>query len=129
MPVQISERGRPRYNYGDHRNKQNIFTTNQPEFTSRPWEANSAQAYTHEIGSRQENVVYDQIQYQRMLNREQMINEEDIQQQQIQSTAPQRKITKTQASQVHEREGCENQSGQSIFKTPVHRGSIEEECL
>ena len=40
-----------------------------------------------------------------------MIKEEDTQQQQVQSTAPQRKITKTQATQIHERERCENQSG------------------
>ena len=79
MPVQIPERGGPRYNYGDHRNKQNMSTTNQPKLSSRLWEAHSAQAYTHELGSRQENVVHDQIQYQRMLNREQLIKEEDIQ--------------------------------------------------
>ena len=35
-----------------------------------------------------------------------MIKEEDTQQQQVQSTAPQRKITKTQATQIHERERC-----------------------
>ena len=40
-----------------------------------------------------------------------MIKEEDIQQQQVQSTALQRKTTKTQATQVHERERCKNQSG------------------
>ena len=129
MLVQISERGGPRYNYGDHRNKQIIFTTNQPELSSHPWDAHSVQAYTHELGSRQENVVHDQIQYQRMLNREQMIKEEKIQQQQVQSTASQRKTTKTQATQVHERERCENQSGQSTSRKPVHQGSIEEECL
>ena len=128
-PVQIYERGGPRYNYGDHRNKQNIFTTNQPELPSHRWEAHSVQAYTRELGWRQENVVHDQIQYQRMLNREQMIKEEDIQQQQVQSTAPQRKTTKTQATQVHERERCENQSGQSTSRKLVHQGSIEEECL
>ena len=128
-PVQISERGGPRYNYGDHRNKQNMFTANQPELSSHPWEAHSAQAYTRELGSRQEKVVHDQIQYQRMLNRGQMIKEEDTQQQQVQSTAPQRKITKTQATQIHERERCENQSGQFTLRKPVHQGSIEEECL
>ena len=58
-----------------------------------------------------------------------MIKEEDIQQQQVQSTAQQRKTTKTQATQVHERERCENQSGQSTSRKPVHQGSIEEECL
>ena len=58
-----------------------------------------------------------------------MIKEEDIQQQQVQSTALQRKITKTQATQVHERERCKNQSGQSTLRKPVHQGSIEEECL
>ena len=58
-----------------------------------------------------------------------MIKEEDTQQQQVQSTAPQRKITKTQATQIHERERCENQSGQFTLRKPVHQGSIEEECL
>ena len=58
-----------------------------------------------------------------------MIKDEDIQQQQVQSTAQQRKTTKTQATQVHERERCENQSGQSTSRKPVHQGSIEEECL
>ena len=53
-----------------------------------------------------------------------MIKEEDIQQQQVQSTAPQRKITKTQATEVHERERCENQSGQFTLRKPVHQGSI-----
>ena len=51
MPVQIPERGGPMYNYGDHRNKQNILTTNQPELSSHPWKAQSLQAYTHELGS------------------------------------------------------------------------------
>ena len=50
-PVQISERGGPTYNYRDHRNKQNMFTTNQLEFSSHPWEAHSAQAFTPELGS------------------------------------------------------------------------------
>ena len=58
-----------------------------------------------------------------------MIKEYDIQQQQVQSTAPRRKITKTQATQVHERERCENQSGQFTLRKPVHQESIEEECL
>ena len=58
-----------------------------------------------------------------------MTKEEDIQQQQVQSTAPQWKTTKTQATQVHERERCENQSGQSTSRKPVHQRSIEEECL
>ena len=58
-----------------------------------------------------------------------MIKEEDIQQQQVQSTALQRKTTKTQATQVHERERCENQSRQSTLRKSVHQGSIEEECL
>ena len=51
MPVQVFEQGGPRYNYGDHRNKQNIFTTNQPELSSCPWEAHSVEAYTRELGS------------------------------------------------------------------------------
>ena len=106
-----------------------MFTANQPELSSHPWEAHSAQAYTRELGSRQEKVVHDQIHYQRMLNRGQMIKEEDTQQQQVQKTALQRKITKTQATQIHERERCKNQSGQFTLRKPVHQGSIEEECL
>ena len=58
-----------------------------------------------------------------------MIRQEGIQQQQVQSTALQRKITKTQATLVHEKERCENQSRQSTLRKPVHQGSIEEECL
>ena len=58
-----------------------------------------------------------------------MTKEEDIEQQQVQSIALQRKTTKTQATQVHGRERCKNQSGQSTLRKPVHQGSIEEECL
>ena len=96
-PVQIPVQQGQRYNYGDQRNKQNLVSTNGLETSSRPQETHPVQADICELGPQQESAPHHQIQYQRMLNREQMNKEENILQQQARNTVQQKKITKIQA--------------------------------
>ena len=68
-------------NYGEQKSKQNVTLTNQVEPSNRPRENNPVQVDSQEAGSQQENGAYQQVHYQRMLNRDQTNKEETIPQQ------------------------------------------------
>ena len=103
--------------------------TNQVEPPNRPQENNPVQVDSQEAGSQQENGAYQQVHYQRMLNRDRTNKEETIPKQQALNVLHQKKTKKTQAVQVNETNREEGQTNRVALNRPSHPRSVEEEYL
>ena len=127
-PVQNPIQHAQTQNYGEQGNQQNPALINHTETASKLWGNKPVQIDHHETGLQHKNVPHYQIYYQKTASRDRTNQETNIPQQQVQNVQ-EKKITKTQATQVNEINEGKKYYNRDAPSRPDHQRSVEEEYL
>ena len=127
-PVQNPIQQLQAQNYGEQGNQQNPAVINHMETASKPWENKLIQMDHYGMELQHGSIPQQQVHYQKIASTDYTTRETNILQQQVRNEH-ERKITKTQATQVNEMNEHENYYNRDTPNRLDHQKCLEEECL